>query len=95
MKDSSFHHILEGKEKAAWVLYVPKIQFSQLHLDFFHKNCGAVSNEHGERFYQDIVAMECRYQDRWDESMLAEYCWTVIRDTLASTYKRQYKRKCS
>ncbi|GFV27911.1 transposable element Tcb2 transposase [Trichonephila clavipes] len=30
-------------------------------------NCGAVSDEYGERFYQDIVAMEPTYQGRWDE----------------------------
>ncbi|GFU71990.1 uncharacterized protein TNCV_2999731 [Trichonephila clavipes] len=55
------------------------------HLDFLPKNCGAVSDERGERLYQDIVAMEQRYQGRWDEAMLADYCWTVIRDTRASS----------
>ena len=72
-----------------------KIHFLHSHLDFFPKNCGAVSDEHGERFHQDIAAMERRYHFRWDESMLADYCWTLIRDTRASTYKRQTRRKCS
>ncbi|GFV67271.1 hypothetical protein TNCV_3670261 [Trichonephila clavipes] len=56
---------------------------------------GGVSDELGERFYQDIVAMECRYQGRWDEPMLADYCWTVIRDTLGllSTYKKQSQKE--
>ena len=37
-------------------------------------SCGVVSDEHGERFHQDISVMEKRYQGRWNESMLADYC---------------------
>jgi hypothetical protein len=70
-----------------------KIHFLHSHLAFFPENCGAVSDEHGERFHQDISAMELRYQGRWDESMLADYCWTVTRDAPDLTYKRQSKRK--
>ena len=72
-----------------------KIHFLHSHLDFFPQNCGAVSDEHGERFHQDISSMEQRYQGRWNESMLADYCWTVYRDVPESTYKRQAKRKRS
>ncbi|UYV68846.1 hypothetical protein LAZ67_6001252 [Cordylochernes scorpioides] len=39
-----------------------KIHFLHSHLDFFPDNLGAVSDEHGERFHQDI-SMEKRYQD--------------------------------
>jgi len=35
-----------------------KIHFLQLHLDFFPENCGAMSDEHGERFHRDISSME-------------------------------------
>jgi len=38
----------------------PKIHFLESHLDFFPENLGKVSDEHGERFHQDIVAMEKR-----------------------------------
>jgi hypothetical protein len=38
----------------------PKMQFLQLHFDSFPASCGAVSDEHGERFHQDISAMENR-----------------------------------
>ncbi|UYV61157.1 hypothetical protein LAZ67_1003618 [Cordylochernes scorpioides] len=41
-----------------------KILFLHSHLDFFPDNLGAVSDEHGERFHQDISSMEKRYQDR-------------------------------
>ncbi|UYV66834.1 hypothetical protein LAZ67_4003034 [Cordylochernes scorpioides] len=40
-----------------------KIHFLHKHLDFFPDNLGAVSDEHGERFHQDISSMEKRYQE--------------------------------
>jgi len=46
---------------------------------FFKKNLGEVSDEHGERFHQDIMAMEKQYQGMWTSSMLADYCWTLKR----------------
>ncbi|UYV64369.1 hypothetical protein LAZ67_3000426 [Cordylochernes scorpioides] len=39
-----------------------KIHFLHSHLDFFPDNLGAVSDEHGEMFHQDISSMEKRYQ---------------------------------
>ena len=57
-----------------------KIHFLHSHFDFFPPSCGAVSDEHGERFHQDISVMERRYQGRWNEAMLADYCWFVCRD---------------
>jgi len=50
-----------------------KIHFLHSHLNFFRLNCGAVTDEHGERFHQDIAAMEKRYQGKWSSSMLADY----------------------
>jgi len=46
---------------------------------FFPENLGEVSDEHGERFHQDILAIEKRYQGNWTSSMLADYCWTLKR----------------
>ncbi|UYV66554.1 hypothetical protein LAZ67_4002056 [Cordylochernes scorpioides] len=40
-----------------------KIHFLHSHLDIFPENLGAVSDEHGERFHQDISSMEKRYQE--------------------------------
>ena len=37
-----------------------KMHFLFSHLDFFPLNCGDVSNEHAERFHQDILVMEHR-----------------------------------
>ena len=42
------------------------------HLDCFRENLGDVSEEHGERFHQDILTVEKRYQARWDKSMVGD-----------------------
>jgi hypothetical protein len=64
-----------------------KIHFLHSHLDFSPHNRGHVSDEHGERFHQDIATMEKRYQGRWKPSMLADCCWTLIREA-PDDYKR-------
>jgi hypothetical protein len=38
-------------------------------LDFFPENLGEVRCENGERFHQDIMTMEKRYQGKWASSM--------------------------
>jgi len=69
-----------------------KIHFLSCNLDFFPENYGSVSDEHGERFHQDIAAMEGRYKRKWSSSMLADYCWTLMRDSPNSTFNRQAKK---
>jgi len=49
-----------------------KVHFLSSHLDFFSENCGSVSDEHGERFHQDIAAMEGRHEGKWRPSILAD-----------------------
>ena len=49
-----------------------KVHFLNSHLDYFPENLGAVSEEMGERFHQDIQKMENRYQGRWNTSMMAD-----------------------
>jgi hypothetical protein len=70
-----------------------KIHFLDSHLDYFPENCGAVSDEHGERFHQDISNMERRYQGKWNCEMLADYCWTITRDAPEAAFKRQAKKR--
>jgi hypothetical protein len=41
-----------------------KIHFLSFHLDFFPENCGSVSDEHDERFHQDIAAIEGSYKGK-------------------------------
>lgn len=66
-----------------------KIHFLHSHLDFFPQNLGAVSDEQGERAHQDLMKIERNYQGFWDKSMLGDYCWTLIRETEPTKYKRQ------
>jgi hypothetical protein len=66
-----------------------KVHFLHSHLDFSPENLGAVSDEHGQRFHQDINNMEKRYQGKWSLSMLADYCWTLKRDIPQETYSRK------
>ncbi|KAJ8736888.1 hypothetical protein PYW07_000159 [Mythimna separata] len=58
-----------------------KLHFLHSHLDRFPQNLGDYSEEQGERFHQDIRIMEERYQGRWDSHMMADYCWTLKRDS--------------
>ena len=71
-----------------------KVHYLKNHLDLFPANLGAVSDEQGERFHQDIKVMESRYQGRWDEHMMADYCWSLTRDNTQTEHKRKaLKRK--
>jgi len=65
-----------------------KIHFLESHLDIFPENLGEVSDEHGERFHQDITSMEKMYQGKWTSSMLADYCWTLKMDEPDNKYRR-------
>jgi hypothetical protein len=62
------------------------------HLDFFPDNCGMVSDEHIELSHQEIATTEKRYRGKWSTSMLADYCWTLVRNAPEQLHKRQAKR---
>ena len=47
-----------------------KVHFLHSHLTFFHENLGAVLDEHGERFDQDIAGIEKRFKGKWSTGML-------------------------
>ena len=73
-----------------------KVHFLFSHLDKFLDNPGSVSDEQGERFRQDLMAVKERYQGRWDCHMLADYFWIIKRDCRGIVYKRKrYKHQCS
>ena len=56
------------------------VHFLDSHLDFFPENLGAVSDEHGQRFHQEISTMEKQYHGKWSSRMLADSCWTLRSD---------------
>ena len=71
-----------------------KVHFLMSHLNEFPANLGDVSDEHGERFHQDIKVMEERYQGRWNTHMMADYCWSIQRDCVDMEHsRRSHKRK--
>lgn len=71
-----------------------KVHFLHSHIDYFPENLGHYSEEQGERFHQDIKEMERRYQGRWNETMMADYCWMLRRDShLQGSARKSKKRK--
>ena len=69
-----------------------KIHFLHSHLNFFRPKLGAVSDEHGERFHQDITKMEINYQGKWNPGMMGNFCWMYLRDILEAKYTRSSKK---
>ena len=70
-----------------------KVHFLHSHVDYFADNLGAVSKEKGERLHQDIKTMEKRYRGYWSESMMADYCWCLIRECTDTTYSWRAKKR--
>jgi hypothetical protein len=66
--------------------------FLSSHRNFFSENCGSVSDGHGERFRQDIAAMEGRYKGKWSPSIFTDYCWSLMRDSPNLMFIRQAKK---
>ena len=66
-----------------------KLHFLNSHIDYFPENLGAVSEEQGERFHQDLKELEVRYQGRWNTNMMADYCWLLKRDDPSRKFKRK------
>jgi hypothetical protein len=65
------------------------MQFRHPHLDSFLVNCDAVSDEDGERFHEDISAMDNRHNNKWTDVMLADYCLTVKKNAPEIQYNNQ------
>ena len=70
-------NLIKSYEKLGCRMFL-KLNFLHSHLDFFRENFGNVSEEHGERFHQDIQVMKKRYQGRWDEAMMGDYVWNLV-----------------
>ena len=70
-----------------------KIHFLHSHLGFFPENLGQLSDEQGERFHQEISAIEKRFEGKNQVRVLANYCWSLKRETDDSSYKRRRSSK--
>ncbi|KAL0818421.1 hypothetical protein ABMA28_008887 [Loxostege sticticalis] len=67
-----------------------KVHMLHAHLDQFKNNLGAYSEEQGERFHQDVMDFEQRYQGQYNENMMGDYIWSLIRE---SSYLHRRKTK--
>ncbi|GBM50899.1 hypothetical protein AVEN_54336-1 [Araneus ventricosus] len=95
-KDPNYNSIVEemiNNFKILGYIMSLKVHFLDSHLDYFPENLGAVSEEQGEIFHQDIKEMERRYQGKWNVSMIADYCWILQRDNPCTVYKRKSDKR--
>lgn len=68
-----------------------KVHILDAHLHHFKENMGAYSEEQGERFHQDIMDFERRYQGQYNENMMGDYIWGLIRESNV-LYKRKTRK---
>lgn len=67
-----------------------KLHFLHNHLKDFAENLGDFSEQHGERFHQEIKTMEQRYGGKDYAAMQSDYCWFLIRE--ADDYDTMWER---
>ena len=65
-----------------------KLHVLHSHIDESKSNMGDYSEEQGERFYQDVKSFEERYKGQYNESMMGDYIWNLVRES-ELTYNRQ------
>ena len=95
-KSPNYENIVRNmvnKYKELGCLMNLKLHFLDSHLSYFPDNLGAVSEEQGERFHQDIKEMERRYQGRWNVNMIADYCWMLKREEQRQIHKRKTTKR--
>lgn len=61
------------------------------HIDEFVENLGDFSDQHGEKFHQDVRTMESRYAGKNYAAMMSDYCWFLIRES--ENYEIMWERK--
>jgi hypothetical protein len=59
-----------------------KTSYFEVTLGFFPENLGAVSEEQGEDFRQDLKEVERSYQGRWNVNVIGDCCWMLHREIL-------------
>jgi len=95
-RDTDFENIVGNMMKNLKALGCSmslKLHFLNSHLSYFPENLGAVSEEQGERFHQDIKEMERRYQGQWNVNMIADYCWMLHREEPQAVHKRKSSKR--
>ena len=71
-----------------------KLHVLHSRIDEFKHNMGDYLEEQGERFHQDVKSFEERYKGQYNESMMGDYIWNLVRES-ELTYNRQSRKKTS
>lgn len=72
-----------------------KLHIMNAHLDHFKNHMGHYSEEQGERFHQDIMNFEKRYQGKpYDENMMGDYIWSLTRDPTKPNKRQSRGNNC-
>jgi hypothetical protein len=58
-----------------------QILFLIYHKDSFPESSGALNNGSSAGFHHDISALQKTYQAKWSSLTLADYCYTVTKDS--------------
>jgi hypothetical protein len=62
---------------AMWCNMSVKVHFLDSHFDLFPENRGAMSNIQGEGFHREICIMGKPYRERWNPSVVTDYCLDI------------------
>ena len=79
LKGSKLQRVGEKAYQSMGCRMSVKLHFLCSHLDFIQENLGDFSEEHAERYHQDIEPMKRRYKGRWDSAMMGDHIWSLIR----------------
>ena len=95
-RDKNYKKLVENLIKCYKKLNVSvslKVHCLISHLDAFPVNCGAFSDEQGERAHQDLKNIEKRFKGKNYAHALADYCWLLCRETNPNQYNRQVRTR--
>jgi len=70
-----------------------KLHMLHSHISFF-KDFIRSSDQHGERFHQEILPMEQRYRGKLVEHMIGDYLWSIVRES-NNPHRRKTNSKIS
>ena len=68
-----------------------KMHFLNSHLAYFAQIRGHYSDEHDERFHQDISSMETVHRGTWHGSVMAGCCWSLKRNAQHAQHNTKSK----
>ena len=71
-----------------------KLRVLHSYIDEFKGNINDYSEEQGKRFHQDVKLFEECYKGQYNENMMGEYTWNLVRES-DLTYNRQSCKKTS